>query len=82
MAELIGVVGVMSSVLTIATVTLQLSKSSSRPIAGFGSQRKDLADIQDDLSALAVVLELICAQDNGSPCDTRLDPLLGPPLCC
>ncbi|KAK5069368.1 hypothetical protein LTR51_008618 [Lithohypha guttulata] len=76
------VLGVGSSVLAIVTVALQLSKSSYETITGFRSQRKDVEEIQGDLSALVVVLELVREQAEGSPDDGRLKPLCDPLQCC
>lgn len=79
MAEVLGAV---SSVLAIATVALQLSKSAHETIASFRSQRQDVADIHSDLGTLSVVLELIRDRAEGSPDDERLDVLRGPLSCC
>lgn len=75
MAEVLGVV---SSVLAIATVALQLSKSTYETISSFRSQRQDVTAIRTDLSALAVVLELVCEQARGSPNEQCLQVLREP----
>ena len=79
MAEVLGAV---SSVLAIATVTLQLSKSAYETISSFRSQRQDVSDVQSDLATLAGVLEFVGEQAKASPNDRRLEALRGPLSCC
>ena len=73
---------VTSSVLAIATVAFQLSKSTYTTISSFRSQRQDVQAIQSDTAALAFVLELICRQIEKSPKDKHFDALKEPVLCC
>lgn len=75
MAEVLGGV---SSVLAIATAALQLSKSTYETISSFRSQRQDVTDIQVDLAALAVVLELVREQAENIPNSRYLGALRGP----
>lgn len=70
--------GVVSSVLAIATVALQLSKFAYETISSFRSQRQDVHDIQTDLATLTGVLELVHEQAKASPSDGRLEALRGP----
>lgn len=74
--------GVVASVLAIATAALQLSQSTYEIISSFRSQRKDVEEIQSDLSALNIVLELTREQAKGTSNDDRLKSLRGPLLCC
>lgn len=79
MAEVLGAV---SSVLTIATVTLDLSRSAYNIVTSFESQRKDVDEIRSDLSTLTVILGQIQQQVEGLPDDGRLQPLREPLQCC
>lgn len=79
MAEVLGVV---SSVLAIATVAVQLSISTYETIASFRSQRQDIQDVQSDLAALTVVLEHILKQGEATPDDQRFETLKVPLSCC
>lgn len=76
------VLGVVSSVLAIATVALQFSKSSHEIISSFRSQYQDVKDVQTDLANLASILEHVRIQAEGSLNDQRLEVLRGPILYC
>lgn len=79
MAELIGVA---ASVIGIVTAALQFSKLSHEAVSSFQSGRRDIRDIQDDLSGLITVLEAIYAQQSANLNSDKLQPLKEPLTCC
>lgn len=79
MAEVVGAV---ASVLTIATVALDLSRSTYNIVTSFQSQRKDVDEIKSDLSTLTMILGEIQQQVGSSPDDGRFEPLRKPLQCC
>lgn len=75
-------IGEAASILAFVLLAVDISKKVYSSVESFKSQRREVRDIQGELSTLTSVLQAISQQIPDPPADRRFEPLRQPVQCC